>query len=178
MLIDTCYFLMLLYAVYKGYTKGLIVAVFSFLGFIIGIAAAIKFSVIVANHLKHFTHVNVTWLPFLSFLIVMICVVALIKLSANIVQKTFEMLLLGWVNKFGGIALYAIISTMALSVILFYCVQIKLVSAAAINESKTYFFIKPWSPIAINGLGKLFPIFREMFTELEGYFDAAARNLQ
>ena len=52
MLIDVAFFFVMIVAVFKGFTKGFIVGIFSFIAFIIGLAAALKLSVIVAHHLQ------------------------------------------------------------------------------------------------------------------------------
>ena len=48
MFIDTLFLLAMIAALFKGYTKGLVVAVFSFAAIIIGLAAALKLSSAVA----------------------------------------------------------------------------------------------------------------------------------
>ena len=66
MLIDTIVFGLLLFAIYKGYKRGLIIAVFSFVAFVVGIAAAVKFSAIVAGWLGTQVSAGAQWLPMLS----------------------------------------------------------------------------------------------------------------
>lgn len=177
MFIDIPYFILLLFAVYKGYNRGLIVAVFSFVGLILGLAAAIKFSAFVANWLSKNTHIGLGWLPVLSFLIVFIGVVSLIRLSAGILQKSVEFMFMGWINRVGGILLYSALFTMTFSVILFYAVQLNVLTTESISSSKCYGFVKPWASFVINGIGKVFPIFRGLFTQLEAYFQSTARKL-
>jgi membrane protein required for colicin V production len=48
MIIDIIFLLLMIFAVMKGMRNGFVVAVFSFLGIIIGLAAAMKFSTVVA----------------------------------------------------------------------------------------------------------------------------------
>jgi hypothetical protein len=67
-------------AVIKGLRNGFVVAVFSFLAIIIGLAAAMKLSTAVAGWLKDSTSISAAWLPFLSFALVMVGVVFLIRL--------------------------------------------------------------------------------------------------
>ena len=177
MFIDIPYFILLLYAVYKGYNRGLIVAVFSFVGLIVGLAAAIKFSAFVANWLGRNTHIGLGWLPVLSFLLVFIGVVVAIKLIAGILQKSVEFMFMGWINKMGGIILYAALFTMTFSVVLFYAVELKVLTTESISTSKCYGFVKPWASFVINGIGRVFPVFRGLFTQLEAYFQSTAKKL-
>lgn len=179
MIIDIIFGILLLLAVVKGWRRGLIVAVFSVIAIIVGIAAAMKLSTAVAGWLKDSTNVSVQWLPFLSFAIVLIGVILLIRLGANLIEASLEVTLLGWVNRLGGILLYIIVYTLAFSVVLFYATQLKLLNEGTIAQSVTYSKIQPLGPMVINTLGRLIPWFKDMFTELEGFFaHIAQRSVQ
>ena len=177
MFIDIPYFILLLLAAYKGYNRGLIVAVFSFLGMIVGLAAAIKLSAFIANWLQTNSHIAATWLPVLSFVIVFIGFVLVIRLVAGILQKSVEFMLMGWANKVGGVLLYTALYTMIFSVLLFYALQLNVLTKDSIATSKCYDFVKPWASWVINGIGKIIPFFKGMFTQLENYFQTSASKL-
>ena len=72
MLIDIVAFILLLLAIYKGWTKGFIVAVFSFIAFIVGLAAALKLSAVVAAYIGESVSVSQRWLPVIAFLLVFV----------------------------------------------------------------------------------------------------------
>ena len=90
MLIDIIFLFIIVAALIKGYSKGLIVAVFSFAALIIGLAAALKLSSVVASWLQTSTSISGYWLPFLSFALVMIAVIFIVKLGAKFVEKTVQ----------------------------------------------------------------------------------------
>ena len=169
-MIDIIFVILLVLALIHGYRRGLIVAVFSMISIIVGLAAAIKLSAVVANRLGNTVKLSDKWLPVISFAIVFIIVVLLIRLGAKAIQKLTEALMLGWVNRLGGIILYVAIYITIYSVILFYANQVKVIKPGAIKASVTYSFIQPWGPKAIDGFGSLMPFFRDMFTQLEGFF--------
>jgi membrane protein required for colicin V production len=176
MLIDIIFAIIIVIACWKGFQKGLIVAVFSILAFIIGIAAALKLSSIVAGWLKNSMSISAKWLPFISFLVVFIGVVILVRLGAKLIQKTFETVMMGWANRLGGIVFYAILYIIIFSVFLFYAQQIQLLKPATIEASQTYSFIQPWGPKVIDGFGKVIPIFKDMFADLETFFGSVASS--
>jgi membrane protein required for colicin V production len=161
-------------AVIKGLRRGLIIAVFSILAFIAGIAAAMKLSVVVAGYLKDSVHVSAKWLPFISFALVFIVVVLLVRWAARLLEETVEMAMLGWVNKIGGVLLYTILYMFTLSVILFFMQQVKLISDETIAHSTTWPVIQPLGPWVIDGFGKLIPAFKNMFNELSNFFGKLA----
>jgi membrane protein required for colicin V production len=170
MLIDIIFLVLLVTALIKGFQKGLIVAVFSIIALIVGLAAAIKLSAVVGNYLGEATTISQKWLPFISFAVVFIGVIFLIRLLAKIIESAFEVVLLGWVNKLGGIIFYALGYILIYSVLLFYAEKLQIITPATIQSSITYSFIKPFAPVVINGVGVLIPWFKDMFRELEQFF--------
>src|SRR5688572_17876490 len=127
MLIDIIFAVILVLAVIKGYQRGLIVGLFSIVAIIIGIAAAMKLSAVVAGYIGRAVKVSEEWLPVISFIAVFIVVILLIRLGAKAIERTVEVAMLGWVNKLGGIILYAAIYTLVFSVLLFYAEQMHLI---------------------------------------------------
>ena len=177
MLLDLIFSVVIILAILKGYRKGLIVGLFSLVAIIIGLAAAMKLSTVVAGYIGKAVKLSDTWLPIISFAVVFIIVVLLIRLGANAIERTVEVVMLGWVNKLGGIVLYVVIYTVVFSIVLFYAEQTKLLQPAIIQKSITYSFVQPLGPKAINGLGVIIPIFKDMFRELEQFFDGFAKNI-
>lgn len=165
-------------AVIKGLRRGLIVAVFSFFAFIAGIAAAMKLSVVVADYLKDSVNISAKWLPFISFAVVFIGVVLLVRWVASLLESTVEMAMMGWANKIGGIIFYTILYMFTLSVVLFFVQKVKLISDESAANSVTWPWLQPLGPWVIDGFGKLVPVFKNMFAELSAFFDGLAATQQ
>jgi membrane protein required for colicin V production len=175
--IDIIFIILILIALYKGYNKGLIVALFSIIAFIVGLAAALKLSAVVATYLQNSVSISAKWLPFISFALVFLAVVLLVNIGAKLIEKSFEMALLGWVNRIGGIFLYIILYLMIFSIFLFYAEKIHLFNEATIQSSITFPFVKPWGPKIIDGFGKIIPVFKDMFTQLGDYFESLSTKI-
>lgn len=165
---------MIVLAIFKGLSKGLIVAIFSILAFIIGIAAALKLSAVAANYLASNSKINSSWLPVLSFVLVFIIVVILVKLGAKFIEKTFQVAMLGWLNRIGGAIFFIILYTIIFSVFLFYAEALSLISPETIASSQTYSFVQPWGPKLIDNLGRIIPFFKGMFDDLGNFFEQLA----
>ena len=177
MLIDFIFAVCMVIACIKGYQKGLILAVFSIIAFVIGLAAALKLSAIVALYLKNSISVSAKWLPFISFVLVFFVVVLLVRWGGKLIEKSFQVVLLGWLNRVGGIIFYAALYVIILSFFLFYAERLHLVQSAAMQSSKTYPFIQPWGPKLIDGLGKIIPVFKDLFSELESFFTGISNKI-
>lgn len=177
MIIDIVFAILMVLAIIKGFQRGLIVAVFSVLAFIVGLAAAMKLSSVVADQVGEVVKVSERWLPVISFAIVFIGVVLLVRWLARIIEKTVTFSMLGWLNRLGGILLYTVLYLIILSIVLFYAEQLNLIKADTIQSSVTYSFIKPWGPKAIDGFGRIIPFFSDMFVELEQFFDRVSDKM-
>ncbi len=170
MIIDLVFALLMLLAIYKGYRTGLIVAIFSIVALLVGLAAAVKLSTLVAAYLDNSLNVSARWLPVISFIGVFIAAVFLVRLGAAAIEKTIELAMLGWLNRIGGILLYAALYTIILSVLLFYLEKINLLTQEAVAASATHKYLQSLGPRAINAIGVVIPFFKNMFHELEKFF--------
>ncbi len=178
MLIDVIFLFLMVIALIKGYRNGFVVAIFSFLGIIIGLAAAMKLSTMVAGWLKESTQISNAWLPFLSFILVMIAVIILVRLGAKLIQSAIELVLLGWLNKISGILLYAVLYITLYSVVLFYAEKLQWIKPETVLSSKTYTFVQPWGPKAIHLFGIIIPYFKGMFEELSLFFENVQQQVK
>jgi membrane protein required for colicin V production len=177
MIFDVIIAVILILAVIKGYRQGLIVALFSVLAFIVGLAAAIKLSVVVAGYIGNAVKISDKWLPIISFAVVFLIVVLLVRLGAKFLQKSVELAMLGWINKIAGILLYGGLYILIFSILIFYADQLGFIKPETKNESVTYAYIQPWGPKLMEGLGKIIPLFKGMFKDLEDFFDGVSKQV-
>ena len=177
MIVDLILAVLVVLAIIQGFRRGLVVAVFSFIAIFIGIAAAIKLSAAVATYLSHSTQISGKWLPILSFIIVFVIVILLVRLGARLIEKTARMITLGWLNRLGGIIFYLAIYITIYSILLFYASEMNIIQQKTIDASVTYSFVEPLGPKAIDALGSLIPFFKNMFAELENFFGKISGKL-
>lgn len=176
MIIDIIFVALMVLAVFKGLRNGFVVALFSFLAFLIGLAAALKLSVVVAGYLGNHTNISQKWLPVLAFVLVFFVVVLLVRLGARAIEGALQLAMLGWLNKIGGIVFYALLYIFIFSVLLFYAQQLNIIKPQTADVSSTYAWIYPLAPKVMEGLGMVIPFFRDMFSDLEGFFDKLAKK--
>ena len=174
MIIDILFIIVMFLAVFKGLTKGFILGIFSMVTMIIGLAAALKLSSVLANYLRESGGTIGKWLPLLSFLLVFVIVVVIVKIVARVIEKAVQMAMLGWLNRMGGLLLYVLLYGVIFSVFLFYAEKMYMVKADTIRQSVTYPYISSLGSLVINNLGKIIPVFKDMFMQLEGFFERIA----
>jgi membrane protein required for colicin V production len=170
MLLDIIAVALLVLAAWKGVRKGLIVAVFSFLGFLIGLAAALKLSAVAAGYIGEAVSISERWLPFIAFFLVFLVVMLLVKIGARLLESAVKMVMLGWVNRVGGIVFYVLIYFFIYSILLFYAAQLGILKPSTTDASYAYSLIGPMAPGIMEGLGKILPVFSDMFSRLLDFF--------
>ena len=168
--IDIAFLIILAMAAVKGFSRGLIMAVFSFAALFIGLAAALKLCSVAANYSEESDALPSHWWPVIAFAAVFLAAVLIVKAAGGVVEKAVQLALLGWVNRIGGFLVYAVLYTLLFSVALFFLTQMNFLTEAAKEKSITYAYIEPWGPWTIAGLGKVIPAFKDVFADLQDFF--------
>ncbi|HXB30489.1 MAG TPA: CvpA family protein [Puia sp.] len=176
-MIDIFFCIIIVLAIIRGWRKGLILGLFSLVCGLIGLAAAVKLSAVVATHMKSDLHMSTRWLPVIAFILVFILVIIIVSWAGRILEKFIKLILLEWLNKLGGILLFLILYLSIYSIILFYGTQTQIISKHAANESHFYHLIAPFGPAVIRFITGFIPFGHDMFKALEGFFDKIARDI-
>ncbi|MBX9891236.1 MAG: CvpA family protein [Chitinophagaceae bacterium] len=169
-MIDIVFLVLMALAVWKGYSKGLVVALFSFVGMIVGMLLALKCSAMVAIWLGEETKLDAKWLPFLAFLLIIIGVYFGVRILAALVQKSLEFAMLGWANRIGGILLYALLYSSLLTLVLFYADKLQLLSADAKANSQFYHFMHGFAKPLLSFIADALPFIKNILQQLSDFF--------
>lgn len=169
-MIDIAFLICMAMAVWKGYSKGLVVALFSFVGMIVGMLLALKCSAVVAVWLGEETKLDAKWLPFLAFLLIIIGVYFGVRMLAALVQKSLEFAMLGWANRVGGILLYALLYSSLLILVLFYADKMELLSVEAKADSQFYQFMHGFAKPILSFIADALPFIKNMLHQLTDFF--------
>src|SRR5450755_4350463 len=176
-MIDIFFYSIVCLAIVHGWRKGLILALFSMVCGMVGLAAAVKLSAVLATHMKSDLHMTSRWLPVIAFILVFVLVLLIIRWAGKLLEKLVQMVLLGWLNKLGGILLFLVLYLSIYSIILFYGTQMQVISKHAVEESHAYSLIAPFGPAVIRFITGFIPYGQDMFVSLEGFFDKIARGI-
>lgn len=176
--IDIIFAIIMVFALYRGYTRGLIVALFSLVAVILGLAAALKLSAVTALYVQQHWDMHSRWVPVLCFICLFLGVILLVRLGAGMLQKLVEMVMLGWLNKLGGILLYSVIFIIIYSVMLWMANQVYWLSPETKLQSVVYPYIENIGPWVLDHIGQVIPVFKNMFAQLQSFFETAAHHIQ
>ena len=176
MSIDVLFLLFMVLAVFRGVRHGFIISVCSAIAIFIGLAAAIRLSASVAASVSTSAHLSYRWLPVLTFILIFVGVVILVRLGARMLEKAVDLAMMGWLNKLGGIILYLFIYLFVYSIFLFYLTKMNFIKKETISVSHTYSLIEPFGPKAIDMIGSVVPVFKNIFHDLTDFFEKIAAN--
>ena len=98
-MLDIIFAIVMVIALFKGYKKGLVIAIFSLIALIVGIAVAVKLSAAVASYFQPQGSGSSKWIVLLCFVVLFLAAVLIVHMTGKLIEKTFEIAFLGWANK-------------------------------------------------------------------------------
>jgi membrane protein required for colicin V production len=167
MIIDIFFSIALLLGAILGYSKGLIGSLFSFVGWFLGLAIAIKWSHNVSLYLDDNFHTHSRLMPFVAFLVLFVAVIIIVQLLSKLLEKSFSTIGLGFMDKGAGMLVWCFTLLILLSTMLWFADQMQWIALDVKTTSGTYKYIAPIAPYVFDGLGKLIPWFKDLFLHLQ-----------
>ena len=113
--LDYILFIPLLYGLYRGFTKGLIVELASLLALTLGIYGALHFSSFTFEFLSDYVEIKTVYLQLASHGLTFLIIVMLISITGKILTMLIKLVALGFINRmmgaiFGGIKVLLVLS--------------------------------------------------------------------
>jgi len=164
--IDIIICIPLVWGLYKGFTKGLIIEAASFIAFGLGVWGGIHFSDFIAHKISEWFNWHSPYLPIVSFAVTFLISVILVYFFAKLIQRMVEGMALGFINKIGGAIFGSLKFALIMSVVIFVMDAIEksypVFSFKTKEESVLYKPIGKIAPMLIPtlntyGIGKLIP---------------------
>jgi len=104
-LVDILIWLILAGFVYKGFARGLVRQICSLTGFLLGGWAAVKYHIYLADASRNIIHLPHYLATILSFIVIFLLVGLLFFFLGHILTVIFKIILLGGLNRVGGVVL-------------------------------------------------------------------------
>jgi len=117
-LLDIVLLVPLLWAVYRGFKKGLVIEITSLVSLFLGVYGAIKLSDRTAAYLTDQLNMSEQNMNILSFAITFIVIVGVVYLIGRMIEKMIDLVALSFVNKAGGAFFSGLKVAMIISIIL------------------------------------------------------------
>lgn len=160
--IDIVLCIPLVWGLYKGFTKGLIIEAATLVAFGLGVWGGLYFSDLCAQKIKELLNWNSPYLPIISFAITFLGIVIIVYFIAKMIQRMVEGIALGGINKIGGALFGSLKYALVMSVVIFVMNAVEksypLISFQVKNESLMYEPIGTIAPMVIPGLNTSFDL--------------------
>ena len=169
MVIDIIALMLLVLALFKGWTKGLVMAVFTLVAYVLALFVAFKFSGWVAVNYFQELNQNGKWASILSFIVVMIAVMLAVRILGKLLEKTLEIMLLGFWNKVAGVLLFGAVYFSIYSTFLVYAERFNIIKADYILSSTTGSYLMDWGRGVVDAFGDWIPELKSLFNKTAGY---------
>jgi membrane protein required for colicin V production len=117
-IIDIIFLVPLLFALYRGFKKGLIHMIASLLALILGIVGAIKLRPVFAALLDSVFNVAPEHVNMIAFAVAFVVIVLVVHLAAFLVDKLIKAVALNFVNRLLGMAFGLLVTAFVISMIL------------------------------------------------------------
>ncbi|MGQ0829225.1 MAG: CvpA family protein [Bacteroidota bacterium] len=154
--IDIIICIPLVWGLYKGFTKGLIIEAATFVAFGLGVWCGIHFSGLIAKKITEQFNWTSAYLPIISFAATFLGVIIIVYFIAKLIQRMVEGIALGVFNKIGGAIFGVLKFAMIMSVIIFMMDAIEksypVISFKTKEGSLLYKPLGKVAPILIPGL--------------------------
>lgn len=147
--IDIILCIPLVWGLYKGFTKGLIIEAATLVAFGLGVWGGIHFSDYIALKIKETFDWQSPYLPVVSFAITFLAIIIVVFLIAKLIQRAVDGMALSAINKIGGAIVGTLKFALIMSVVIFVMDAIEqsypIISFKSKEESLLY---KPVGKIA------------------------------
>ena len=121
---------------------------------------AFQFAGFVSGLLKEYTKITSYWLPFISFLLVLLVVMIGLRWLTRILQQTADWLMLGWLNKLLGIVLYGFIYFTIWSALVYFLQILGVLEEVKMKDAYTYSYLQKWWPYCMDKMSQSLPFIK------------------
>lgn len=156
--LDIFFLIPLLFAIYRGFKKGIIHMVASLVALILGIVGAIKLRPVFASFLDAIFDISPEYMNIIAFSVAFLSIVLVVHLLAFVVEKLIKAIALNLVNRLLGMGFGLLVTAFVISMILWPVNQIneekQLIKPQLIEGSLLYRPLSAFAPAVFPYLKK------------------------
>lgn len=162
---------------FRGYRKGLVIALFSVIAVVVGIAGAIKLSKVTGELLFSRSPVAAHWAPVITYILVFCILAWLVSMLGRILERSLELAALGWLNRLCGALLSGFLLSFVFSGFLWIWSRMQLLRPETLAASRLFPVLEPLAPKVFTLAGAILPGIKDAFQELNLFFDQVNQKL-
>ncbi len=174
MILDLIAALVITYAFYRGYNKGLLKTIVNVLSIVVGIVVALKFSPTLIGYLQDVVNINPAVEFILGFLIVFFVVMLLMRFVADKIEDLLEAININLINQIAGGVLMGALASFIIGSILSLLANLRILNAEYAAQSTLYEFLTA----AGREGGWVFEMFKNLFSEFWTKFNGTLDQIK
>lgn len=174
---DVLLLLFTILAFIRGWQKGLLWAVFSFIAVFFGILVSLKLSHTLANYLFAQNIFTGKYVLLFCFVILFIAVILVFKTVIKLVETVLDTLMLGWINKALGGFLYTGFVLLLFSMLTWLANKSDLILPNVKKESSSYQLVEPVGTFFLSFASKYVPLCKDLYENVEQFLDETNKNI-
>ncbi|MFN5334684.1 MAG: CvpA family protein [Bacteroidota bacterium] len=167
MAIDVICILFYALGIYKGLSKGLLAALLTLIGYFIALILAIRFGSTITQLVMDTFGISGAWIPYVSYLLLFLGVILIVRLFISLFNKGLALVMLGWLNKLGGVFFYLLLYTLILIIIFYLLSPIPFLKDRYLDHSIAYEMLHDKMTLLIRLWGRFWPSLTTSLTEME-----------
>ena len=170
MLLDIVAVVAVGFGFYRGFSKGLIVTLFSMIAWMIGLVAALRLTDAGSRAMRDALDSASPWIPIATFVMIFLAVVVLVILFAKLVDKIITVAQLGLWNKLAGGVVEGALFLLLISIVYWMFQSGGVITPETRADSKLYAVVSPVAPGFFTWLGDTVPALDDLLDNLKPHF--------
>lgn len=167
--LDIVFFVPIAFAFIRGFRKGFIIEIATFIGFVLGLIVTIKMANIMVQWMSGvFPHSR--WLPLMGYLLTFILTFLLVLWAGKIIEGWIDLAKLGLLNKLAGAALGILKTCLLLSMVLWLADRVNAIPDHVKKESLLYSVLDGFGPKAISFVSAHLPYSKDVLHNTTEFF--------
>jgi membrane protein required for colicin V production len=169
-LIDILFIILLLFFIFQGFRKGVILELTTMVALIIAVIASLKLTYFCLSYFPGLKDKS-PWVPYFAYIIVFICFYILVYAIGKQVNQLIRSINLNIFNRIAGAALGACKVIFIFSFLIWLTEQIEVIPANIKEKSLSYKYFKDIAPAVISLVTSWVPFFKDTISQIEEFFN-------
>lgn len=175
MILDGILLILAILAFIRGWRKGLLWALCSFIAVILGIVIALKLSGALSEYLFNQHIISNQYTMLISFVVLFLGTIYLFRMAVKLIETVLDKLFLEWANRLAGGLLYSFFVVFIISTCCWLANQAGLLKDELKATSKSYVYVEPIAPKTIGLITEYLPYCKDLIRKAESHLEEVSK---
>ena len=168
--IDILFLIPLIFFLFQGFRKGVILELTTMVALIIAVIASLKLTYFCLSYFPALKD-KTPWVPYFAYIIVFLCFYILVYAIGKQLNQLIRSINLNIFNRIAGAALGVCKVIFIFSFLIWLTEQIDVIPLSIKEKSLSYKYFKDIAPAVISLVTSWMPFFKDTISQIEDFFD-------